>query len=246
MIPTKDKPHHFTNDFLPITLGHEFVGKVRTGSEDGRFQKGQKVVVDPRLNCQSCHACKEGIDNVCLRWGFSGLSGGHGGGGFSETVAVNPRMCYDLPDETNLENAVIIEPLAVGRHALAISEIQDFGKLSILVLGGGPVGISTLYNLRAAGASKVFVSEPTAKRQERTRELASEVFNPLLVDVAEECRKRTDDRGVDMVFDCAGVPAAMTAGMDAVRRRGMYVNVAGWEQPVSFAHGFKESMVTTC
>jgi len=58
------------------------------------------------------------------------------------------------------------------------------------------------------------------------------VFNPLITNVANECRARTGGVGVDVVFDCAGIPAGLNNGMDALRIRGTYVNVAGWEQPV--------------
>ena len=83
----------------------------------------------------------------------------------------------------------------------------------------------------------MFVSEPTAVRQEHARELADEVFNPLITNIGEECRTRTDGRGVDVVFDCAGVPAGMRSGMDAVKKRGLYVNVAGWEEQVCESAG---------
>ena len=236
VIPRKDQPHSLTHDTLPVTLGHEFVGTISKAPEGSKLSIGQHVVVDPRLNCSSCYDCTNQASNLCKDWGFLGLHGG-GGGGFSEAVAVDEKMCYALPDSIPLREAVVIEPLVVGRHALAVAGIKDWSGLSVLVLGGGPVGLSTMYNLRAVGAGKVFVSEPTAVRQEHARELADEVFNPLIANIGEECRTRTDGRGVDVVFDCAGVPAGMRSGMDAVKRRGLYVNVAGWEEQVCASAG---------
>lgn len=55
----------------------------------------------------------------------------------------------------------------------------------------------------------------------------------MKVKIGDECRKLTGGIGVDVVFDCAGTPAGLDAGMDALRTRGTYVNVAGWEKPVS-------------
>lgn len=230
-IQTKDKPHPLTGGYVPVTMGHEFVGRVSWAPDDSELQVGQAVMVDPRLNCRSCHACQTNTSNLCDKWGFLGLSGG-GGGGFSEIVAVQAKMCHVLPESVNIADAAVIEPLAVGRHALTVTGMTDFSKLSILVLGGGPIGSSILYNLRAQGAGMTIVSEPTAKRQEQTKELADHVMNPLLVNVADECRALTDGVGVDIVFDCAGIPAGLANGMDAVKKKGMYVNVAGWETPV--------------
>ncbi|KAK4616179.1 hypothetical protein CLAFUW4_10473 [Fulvia fulva] len=54
----------------------------------------------------------------------------------------------------------------------------------------------------------------------------------MKVKIGDECRKLTGGIGVDVVFDCAGTPAGLDAGMDALRTRGTYVNVAGWEKPM--------------
>jgi threonine dehydrogenase-like Zn-dependent dehydrogenase len=198
-------------------------------------------MVDPRIICRKCPACTSGCDNICANWGYIGLNGGGGGGaGFSEKVNVEMRMCHVLPDDgsVDLNSVVLCQPLTVGRHALAASGISDLTGLNVLVLGGGPVGLAVLLNLRAKGvgvglSGRVFVSEPTMKRSEMIRRLglSEDVFNPLTVNVAEECRTKTGGRGVDVVFDSAGAEAGMLAGMESLRLRGTYVNIAGWRQP---------------
>jgi (R,R)-butanediol dehydrogenase/meso-butanediol dehydrogenase/diacetyl reductase len=170
-----------------------------------------------------------------------GLSGGGGGGaGFSEKVNVEARMCHILPDDgsVDLNSIVLCQPLTVGRHAMNSSGIADYTGLNILVLGGGPVGIAIILNLRAKGvgvglSGRVFVSELSTKRCEMIErlQLSNDLLNPLNDDVAKECRERTNGRGVDVVFDAAGVEAAMLAGMESLKLRGTYVNVAGWTEP---------------
>ena len=236
VIPTKDHPNRFTGESLPITIGHEFCGHVSKAPEDALsangtpIRVGQPVMVDPRLNCRSCFSCTGGSTNLCSKWAFLGLAGA-GGGGFSESVAVKPDMCYPLPEDMPLDQAVLIEPLAVGRHALVKSglSMDEFKNLSVLVVGGGPVGFSVLCNLKAAGATNVFVSEPTATRQSQCKAWVAEVIDPLKQDVGEECRRHTEGKGVNLVFDCAGNIQGLEAGMDALRPKGIYVNVAGWE-----------------
>lgn len=228
VIPRPGRPHSLTGDTLPVTLGHEFCGHIASTTPPGtkgaggvELQKGMAVMADPRLNCRNCFSCNVGSTNVCRQWGFLGLSGG-GGGGFSEKVAVASHMLYSLPDSVRLEDAVLIEPLAVGRHALTVTEIEaeQWSKLAVLVLGGGPVGMSVLLNLRVKGANAVYLSEPTAKRAQQTEAFAEKVFNPMKVKVADQCREYTEGKGVDLVFDCAGIPAAMKDGMDALRPKG--------------------------
>ncbi len=236
VIPTKERPSVSTGDSLPVTIGHEFNGRIAQAPEgavsaDGtQLKVGMPVMCDPRLNCRSCFSCNAGSTNICGKWGFLGLSGGSGGG-FSEEVAVRADMCYPLPEELRLDHAVLIEPLAVGRRAVRQADIADekFKDTSILVVGGGPVGFSVLCNLKALGATQIYVSEPTALRQKQCEGWCEKVFNPLEQKVPDECRKLTGGKGVDLVFDCAGITPGMKDGFDALRPTGTYVNVAGWE-----------------
>jgi threonine dehydrogenase-like Zn-dependent dehydrogenase len=229
-IPKKGSPHALTGEVLPVTLGHEFCGRISQAPKGSDLKVGQAVMVDPRLYCRSCHPCSTKVTNACDQWGFKGLSGT--GGGFSEAVAIDTRMCYPIP-ESMLEYAALIEPLTVAWHALKISGLKSFKGKTALVVGGGPVGIALIFVLRSWGVDKVFVSEPTVTRRKQNAEFADEVFNPIEQKVGEKCRSLTGGRGVDIVFDAAGIAAGMKDGMDALKQRGTYVNVAAWETPVS-------------
>ena len=231
-----------TGEHLPIAFGHELTGRVSKlpGGYTGSLRIGTPVMVDPRILCRKCSACTSGLDNMCSSWGYIGLNGGGGGGaGFSEKVNVEIRMCHILPDDgsVDLDSVVLCQPLTVGRHALSLG-LDRGDRSDILVLGGGPVGIAVLLNLRAKGigvglSGRVFVSELSAKRCEMIKRLglSNDLLNPQTDDVAKECTARTNGVGVDVVFDCAGVEAAMLAGMESLKRRGIYVNIAGWTQP---------------
>jgi len=242
-IPSK-KPHPLTNAVLPVTMGHEFCGRVVSAPSNSSFRPGQSVMVDPRLYCNSCTRCTAHATNACRSWGFHGLSGD--GGGFSDSIAIDASMVHALPESVPLELVALIEPLAVAWHAVRMSGRDDFAGESALILGGGPVGIAVLFVLRAKGIKQVFVSEPTARRAEQNRELADAVFNPAKENVGEKCVEMTGGEGVGYVFDCAGIQRALDDGMGALRHRGVYVNVAGWETPMTIplhALMFKETRV---
>ncbi|KAK4616180.1 (R,R)-butanediol dehydrogenase [Fulvia fulva] len=143
VVPPKERPHSITKEHLPIVLGHEFTGRIVKAAGGSDLKVGEAVMVDPRINCQSCYPCSNKLEHLCDKWGFVGLSGG--GGGFSEFVAVDARMCYRIPDDVkNLDEVALIEPFCVGRHALPASGIKDFSELTVLVVGGGPIGLSVL------------------------------------------------------------------------------------------------------
>lgn len=212
-------------------MGHEFCGRIVSAPKGSNLAPGQAVMVDPRIYCSNCSRCDVSSTNACRSWGFKGLSGS--GGGYSEAVAIDAKLCYPLPDSVDLSLAALIEPLAVAWHAVEISGISDWTSRSVLILGGGPVGIAHIYVLRAKGCKQIFVSEPTSTRATQNKEIADQVFNPLTENVGDRSRELTGGEGVNAVFDCAGVGRAMDAGMDALRYKGTYINVAAWETPAS-------------
>lgn len=180
--------------------------------------------------CNSCHSCRSHQTHACSSLGYVG---GTTTGGFGEVVSVDEARLYPL-NSIPLEYAAVIEPLAVVQHAIKQTNITSWSEKTILVLGGGPIGFALLLLLRAHGATRVIVSEPAKLRREQVAEFAQEVIDPTKEKVGERCRAFAGDgEGVDVVFDCAGVPVALQAGMDAIRRSGLYMMVAVWEKPVS-------------
>ncbi|KAF2117372.1 threonine dehydrogenase [Lophiotrema nucula] len=230
VIPRKERPHPLTTEHLPVTMGHEFCGRIMSAPEGSNLSQGQAVMVDPRIYCSDCTNCKASSTNACKSWGFKGLSGS--GGGFSETVAIDAKLCYPLPDSVDLSLAALIEPLTVAWRGVKVSSVTEWSDKSVLVIGGGPVGIAVIHVLRAKGCKQIFVSEPTALRAAQNKEIADQVFNPITENVGDRCRELTNGPGVDVVFDCAGIQKGLDAGMDALRYKGIYTNIAGWEAPM--------------
>jgi threonine dehydrogenase-like Zn-dependent dehydrogenase len=234
LISPRDEPHALTGAHMPVTMGHEFCGRVRQlpNGYHGSLTVGQSVMVDPRIPCRSCKTCKDISTNFCPRIGFLGLNGQ--GGGLSETVAVDVKMCYALPEDADLGLAALIEPLSVARHAVRVSGLTDFSNTRVLILGGGPIGQAVALTLKIKGRLQVIVSEPAGLRREQIKHLSDAVIDPITQDIVAECQFLTFESGIDLVFDCAGAPSAMNAAFDALKVRGIYVNVAvAWESPVS-------------
>lgn len=230
VIPKKEKPHRLTGETMPVTLGHEFCGRISYTPQGSKLKVGQPVMVDPRLFCSSCDSCSKKQTNICSQWGFLGLSGR--GGGLAQEVAVEPEMCHVLPEEVYLRYAALIEPLVVARHVLKSSGQESFNSSNVLIIGGGPVGLALAVDLRAHKVMRVIVSEPSSIRRMQVGKFCDFALDPTQTSVADECRKLTGGNGVDIVFDCAGILQALDSGFDALRCQGTYVNVAGWETQV--------------
>ncbi|EME48168.1 hypothetical protein DOTSEDRAFT_167816 [Dothistroma septosporum NZE10] len=230
-VPTKENPHPISQATIPVTLGHEMCGKVRSPPAGSKFKHGDNVMVDPRVFCTSCLACKAGRSHCCSRLGYIG--GSTGFGGFGETVVVDEGNLYLLPPEIGMECAAVLEPLVIVHHAMKVSGIAEWKDKDILVLGGGPTGFALLLCLKAAGARNVIVSEPTALRRQQVSQFCHTVINPIEEDVPERCHELTEGRNVQIVFDCAGAPRALSGALDALRFEGLYIMVAVWEQDIT-------------
>lgn len=209
-------------------------GRVRNPSPQSDFKDGDPVMIDPRILCRDCNYCASGHDHGCEKLGYMGSNTG---GGFAERCAVDEQMLYKLPESVPLEYAAIIEPLAVVHHAIKMAGLSDWNEKHILVVGGGPIGLALIIALKAHGAERIIVSEPTAARREQVIEFVGRAINPLQEDVVDTCKKLTSGQGVDIVFDCAGVPIGLETGMKALKLEGIYMNLAIWEKPVSFCSG---------
>ncbi|RAL59549.1 hypothetical protein DID88_006543 [Monilinia fructigena] len=243
-------PHAVTHEQIPITMGHEFSGTIiEIGAGVTGFQIGQKVVVQPTIADETCPACKRGLENVCYNGGSVGLSGW--GGGLSGAVSIPSKLVVPLPDHVPLEIGALVEPLAVGWHAVRQSPLTPTS--SILILGGGPLGIAIINALKARECGQIIVSEPTTCRQNFAKQFGADVvLDPVSEGeegVIRKVRDLTDGEGVDIVFDCAGVTAGLNVACKLIKARGTVVNLAIWEKPVPFNPNdlvFREGKYIAC
>ena len=126
-----------------------------------------------------------------------------------------------------------MEPLAVGWHAVNASPFKPTD--SVLILGGGPIGLSVIQALRARGCKQIIVSEISSMRKQYAKDFGAHVvLDPTKDDIVARCRELADGQGVNVTFDAAGVQPGLDQAILALRARGTHVNIAIWE--VS-AHG---------
>ncbi|WP_433274564.1 2,3-butanediol dehydrogenase [Pseudonocardia xinjiangensis] len=224
-IPGKGSPHPITGVEMPVVIGHEFAGVVSAvGSGVTGVSEGDRVAVEPYWVCGTCAACAAGRYNICRSLGFVGLSGDQGG--FAERCVVDSRWIHPLGDLPT-DIGALVEPLAVGYHAVRLSGLREGGTAA--VFGAGPIGLVTTAALRAAGAATVIVVEPAAARKAKaTGAGADVVVDPATDDPATAIRDVTGGAGVDVAFECAGIDAVLASAIGSVRPGGTVVNVAIW------------------
>ncbi|MEZ4507961.1 MAG: zinc-dependent alcohol dehydrogenase family protein [Thermomicrobiales bacterium] len=196
----------------PIIIGHEFGGTVtQIGSDVVGFEVGDRVGVDPTLNCGECYFCLRGKGNLCERWNAVGV--GHSPGGFAEYVAVPERSVYPIPDSMSFEAAALIEPVSCvvhGFHLLAPSVGETY-----LVYGAGPMGLQNAQVARYNGAGAVAIIDINPSRQEIARSFGFDNVGASLDEV-----RHVAPRGFDNVIEATGRTKVAERAIDAVIRGG--------------------------
>ena len=205
-------------DFMPegMVLGHEFCGEVvAVGADATGFSEGDLVCSIPIMGCGSCSWCLAGHVARCTAQTPIGLGPQHGG--YAEYVAVGARETFLLPDQLAASEGALVEPLAVGLHAVEEAELTVDDD--VLIIGAGPVGLAIAHWCRHFGAREIIVSDPVAARRDFAVTFgATAAIDPTDSDVGAEA-ERLAGRRPRVVFECVGVPgmiehAATCASLD--------------------------------
>ena len=228
---TPSEPHPVTGESTPLTLGHEFGGTVaEVGADVERFAPGDPVAVNPIIWCDDCGPCDAGQYHRCVNGGFVGLSGG--GGGFAEQVTVPAETVLPFPESVPLELAALVEPYAVGLHAVRRSAFETGD--AVAVFGTGPIGLTIVQHLDAAGAGPIYVSEPRDARRERAIDSGATVpIDPTAEAPVDRIVGETNG-GVDVAFEVAGIEATLAQSVEATRPGGDVTVVSLFQEAVSF------------
>ena len=201
----------------PVILGHEFSGfieKIGPGVEG--LKVGQLVTVDPNIYCGKCLPCRQGQKQMCHHMGAVGVNMD---GGFADYCLAPYAQCVVVPENTDPELAAMAEPLACCLHGIDRAGIRP-GE-NVLVIGGGTIGQIMLQLARLAGAAKVVLSEPVAKRRELAVELGADAaIDPLNENLNERLYEIFGSEGADVVIECVGNPRTSAQAIDAAARCG--------------------------
>lgn len=183
----------------PLIPGHEFSGVVTAiGKNVTAIKVGDRVSGDPNDMCGECYFCKNGKQHFCKNNIGIGTTVP---GAFAEYIIMREKQVYKFSDKLSFEEGAMTEPLSCCLHGLDLCEIQTGD--TVLILGGGPIGMIMLQLVRNAGASKIIMSEPVAEKRELALKLGADiVINPIEQDVQAELSKNCEN--VDKVIECVG------------------------------------------
>jgi L-iditol 2-dehydrogenase len=188
----------------PVTLGHEFSGIVeQTGEGVTDFRVGMRVTGDPNIACGRCAQCRRGRVNLCERLQAIGI---HRDGGFAEYVVMPQNQAFELPLDLDPLHGAFCEPLACCLHGVDLAEIKTGD--SVVVLGGGVIGLLVVQLARLAGASRVVLVTRHPEKRALAEQLgATATLDPTGRDPITAITGASGllPGGSDVVIECAGV-----------------------------------------
>ena len=192
--------------YIPIQegikiLGHEASGTIVKIGKDiqGDFKVGQRVAMNYRHSCGACYYCANGMEHFCERiTTFRGF--------MAEYAVSKESLAFPLPDDLPLDVGAFLEPVSVAVHTFDIARMKTGD--SVIITGGGTMGLLVLQLAIKSGASKVLVSEPIAQKRKMAKQLGADVVvDPLNEDLLDISNKFTGGRGFNVCIEESGIPS---------------------------------------
>jgi threonine dehydrogenase-like Zn-dependent dehydrogenase len=221
---------------FPVTLGHEFSGKVVEAGDKAinkrtnkKFEEGEAVCAEEMAWCGNCQPCSDGYPNHCENLQEIGFSID---GAYAKYIKVDARYLWSIEglrekysEDKMWQLGSLVEPTSVAYNAV----IERAGGIragqNIVILGGGPVGAAACAVLRQSGANAVILSEPSAARRKMALAMgATHVIDPNEVDVAQTVLDITEGVGAKLILEATGLPSIVWSSIETIIWEGRSVN----------------------
>jgi NADPH:quinone reductase-like Zn-dependent oxidoreductase len=205
---------------LPHISGSDVAGIV-VETKGGDIPPGSRVMLQPGISCGRCLACLSGADNECPHYEVLGYR--NHPGGYAELIKVPLQNLVPLPDSVSFVDAAAFPLTFVTAWHMLITRAKVQRGEDVLVLAAGSgVGQAAVQIARLQGARVIATAGSDAKL-ERARALgAAEVINHHTQHIAEEIKRLTSRRGVDVVVEHVGA-ATWAKSMRSLARNGRIV-----------------------
>lgn len=232
-------------------LGHETMGEVvEVGSEAGKLQVGDRVVVPFTIACGDCFFCKKGLFSGCERsnpnhkmaeevWGHSpaGLFGyTHLLGGFPGGQAEYLRVPFadvgpiKVPEGLSDEQVLFLSDIfPTGYMAAEFCDIQPGDTIAIW--GCGPVGQFAIKSAFLLGAGRVIAIDTVPERLAMARASGAETLDSMKDDIYARIQDLTHGRGADACIDAVGTEPHVAASFDSILDRVKQATLLGTDRP---------------
>ncbi len=216
---------------VPVIPGHEYVGIVADfGISVKGISVGDHVAIDPNIYCGQCYYCRRGEVNFCLNLKALGVTLN---GGFAEYSIVPSSQVYIIPNNLPFRTAAFAEPLSCCIHGADQAEIK-IGE-SVVIIGGGTIGLMMMQLAIISGAGKVILIEPVISKRETAKILGADFTfdsnsNELYSQIAE-----VTSGGPDVIIECVGKSEAVNLALNLSKKGGRLIvfGLSGKKESIS-------------
>jgi L-iditol 2-dehydrogenase len=215
----------------PVVMGHEFCGII-VGLGEGitSWHVGDRVTSETAFSvCEKCVYCRTGQYQMCKERKGIGF---WFDGSFADFIVVPEKRVHKLPENVDFIAGALCEPLACVTHGV-IEMSQVHSGDTVLVTGVGAIGLLAAQVARSEGGRVIIsgISEDV-KRFELAKSLGfNELVNVQEMDIFQSIEEMTNGGGVDVVLECSGAPEAARAGIQIVKKRGVYTQIGLFGKP---------------
>lgn len=217
----------------PMILGHEVAGEVTDiGEGVTGLAEGDLVALSPSRPCRSCVECLRGLPNQCLNMRFYGsaMPFPHIQGAFRQHINADASQCVKAGG-LSAAQAAMAEPLSVCLHGVGRAG-PVLGK-RVLVTGCGPIGVLAILAARRAGAEEIVAVDIAPPALEYATRAGADTAIDSSSNPDALASYQQGKGYFDIMLECSGAAPALTAGIAAMRPRGIIVQLGvGGEMPL--------------
>ncbi|HXO06055.1 MAG TPA: zinc-binding dehydrogenase [Candidatus Sulfotelmatobacter sp.] len=188
---------------LPHIPGSDIAGEVaEVGAKVKGVKVGERVLLQPGISCGRCEQCLAGDDNYCRQYA---LLGQMVDGGCAEYVKCPVENLVPIPEGLSFEEAAAFPLVSLTAWHMLITRARLKPAETVLILAAGSgVGAAAIQIAKAAGA-RVIATAGTKEKVLKGKELgADSMILHSENDIADEVKRMTNRRGVDVVFEHVG------------------------------------------
>ncbi|KAI1445466.1 GroES-like protein [Annulohypoxylon stygium] len=220
----------------PLSPGHEAAGIIlAVGPGVEGLEVGDKVALEVGVPCDECEDCHAGAYNICekLRFRSSATKFPHYQGTLQERLNHPSKWVHKLPADMDLAYGALLEPLAVGIHAVNKAEAEPGNNC--LIIGAGAVGLLCAIAAKAAGYKNIVMADIARNRLdfalenkfadatqslEIRKETSIEHGLELVKQDAAALTVKNNGNMFHRVFECTGVESCVRTSIYATRAGG--------------------------
>lgn len=231
--------HPYTS--YPVVQGHEFSATVeQVGEGVTNLKPGMKVTSMPQIYCGACAPCRRGDYHICDQLKVQGFQAP---GCAQELWVTSADKVVPLPDSFSFEQGAMVEPLAVGVHA--VRRAGDLSGKNVVVLGAGPIG-NLLAQVARAEAAKVLITDISEYRLELAQKCGIHATsNAKLEKLSEAIRRIFGEDGFEVAFECVGVEKTIEDAIENIQKGGTIVVVGVFGEMPRINLGFVQDRELT-